>query len=167
MIIDVTKYEKTINELLSRFKIPRQDRDDAKQECFLHLMLNTGALLSAQNDPAQNDRAFAEVLCKNRILDIMRGNKRVIKTESLDDPRSRQHAEKISGLLDLGITDEQLQEAVVKIPEYDQYQVIHSVYIEGKTEERTAKDLKMTRRQVQHRKEKGIAAVKKYFQENV
>lgn len=162
MIIDVTKYEKTINELLSKFKIPRQDRDDAKQECFLHLMLNTDALLSAQND-----RAFAEVLCKNRILDIMRGNKRGIKTESLDDPRSRQHAEKISGLLGLGITDEQLQEAVVKIPEYDQYQVIHSVYIEGKTEEQTAKDLKMTRRQVQHRKEKGIAAVKKYFQENV
>jgi RNA polymerase sigma factor (sigma-70 family) len=162
MTIDVTKYEKTINELLSKFKIPRQDRDDAKQECFLHLMLNTDALSSAQND-----RDFAEVLCKNRILDIMRGNKRGIKTESLDDPRSRQHAEKISGLLDLGITDEQLQEAVIKIPKYDQYQVIHSVYIEGKTEEQTAKDLKMTRRQVSFRKEKGIAAVKKYFQENV
>ena len=160
--IDVIKYKQTIDRLLSRLKVPRQDWDDVRQECYIYLFERAESL-----EKAENGFGYAEVLCRNRIFDIMRENKKEVITDSLDDPRYKQKSFRTDGLLGLGISEEQLQEAVREIPIYDQYQVIHSIFIEGKTEEQSAKDLGLSRRQVQGRKEKGILAVKKYFEENV
>ena len=149
-------YQPIVKKMLTELRVKRRDRDDIEQECYLCLL-----------EAADLNEGTAQEICKRRInsyqvaqqREKVRGRK---GKKDYAEPRAE-----ILGMNGTGVTDEQLGEALVKIPVYDQYQVIHSIFVDGKTEEKTAQDLGLTRNEVRGRKQKGIEFLRKYFQENV
>lgn len=150
------QYQPIVEKLLTELRVKARDRDDVRQECYLLLL---------ENKPESEE--LAREICKRRIntFQVTQQREKVRARKGKKDfaePRAE-----IPGVNGTGITDEQLSDALVKIPVYDEYQVIHSIFVDGKTEEKTARDLGLTRNQVRGRKEKGIEFLKKYFKENL
>jgi RNA polymerase sigma factor (sigma-70 family) len=161
--MDVLKYESVIRDTMAKFKINRGQREDTRQECYLALLESTDKLDSL---PEGADVTYAMTICRNRIIDLWNLDKKKIQAESLDDPRNLDRASRIFSVPGMVVSDEQLEDAVHTL-DFPDYQVIYSVYFEGKTEAFTAKELGLTKGTVNHRKERGVQALKKYFEENV
>lgn len=151
--MDVLKFKHVVESVVSSFKQIKGPKEDLVQECYL-------ALLEVEW-PETNEEKFAEKTCRARLNQIQSKSRTPI-TDSLDDPRTFSRVARIPETGGL-VTEHQLNEAVCDLP-YEEYQVIHGVFYEGQTEEKTAHDLSITKRAVQWRKQKGIRKLKKHFE---
>src|ERR1017187_5317936 len=158
--MDVLRYKSVIQNMMARLKVPPHQREDTMQECYV-------ALLEQMKEG--DTEGFAAAVCKGTIVKLWREEnqtrteKPALKIDSLSDPRTAHKAAKIGLPFKAEVTDEKLNEAICSLP-FAEYQVIYNLFIEGRTQEQTAGDLKMTRNQVRNRLEHGIAELKKYFE---
>jgi len=170
-MIDVLDYKQVIKDVLSQLGIKRDQREDMTQECYVALLEKAQHL--ERSVSGGHDKKYATAICRHKIHALWgRGQhpyrskeKPGPRIDSLSDPKILHLVEK-SVFKEEGVTEEQLQDAILSLA-YEDYSVIYSVYVEGKTEVKTGEDLGLTRRQVQFRKERGVEALKKYFEENI
>ena len=119
--MEILKYEKVIQSVLSKLKVDKSQRQDMTQECYIAL-LEKQEQLTAVNEG--EDEAYAQRLCRNKVIDIWRRQQREVRTDSLSNPRTQHKALKV-GIPEEGITEEQLQQAIRTLP-WDEYNVIFS-----------------------------------------
>lgn len=155
--MDVTKFKPVVDDLMRKFRISKDKRDDLSQECYV-------ALLETKfPEDVRDENNYAATICRNRLIDIFRKQNITVTPQSLDDPRNYSKATKIEQPGGSGVTEHQLNEAVCDLP-YEDYQVVHSLYYEGNTEEKTATDLGLTRKTIRYRKQRGIEQLKEHFE---
>lgn len=165
-MIDVLEYTDTIKRILSQMRVRREQREDAQQECYL-------ALLEKQDflERAVDSQKYAALICRNRLTDLYRkesqqqpGHKSEINARllSMTDPKISNWVNKIAEGSE-AVTDEQLEEAIQSLP-YAEYEIIYGIFVEGKSQEQMAEDLKTTRWSVRTRMESGIEELKRYFE---
>lgn len=157
--MDILKFNSVVNKVASDYKQIKMPREDLIQECYVALL---------EGDWVENTRdenSYADYLCRTRLNRLQMSahkKKNGVVVDSLDDPRTYT---KVSRIPETGglVTEHQLDEAVCDLP-YDEYQVIHGVFFEGQTEEKTAHDLSISRTTVQRRKQRGINKLKQHFE---
>jgi RNA polymerase sigma factor (sigma-70 family) len=156
---DITKYEKIIKEVLKELRVRSHQKEDFSQECYVALVENLDKLDSIYPD---EQIKLAATICRRCIMNKYRKEGKEVQTDSLSLPRVNNKASKIS-IPDFGITEDQLQDAVRLLP-YDDYKIVHSLYVEGKTIAETAKDYEITIDAVRYRAKRGIMSLKKFFE---
>jgi RNA polymerase sigma factor (sigma-70 family) len=155
--MDVLKFKPVIENVMTVMKVKKHQREDVSQECYIAL------LQASWPEDVRSENSFAAAICRAQVVDIYRAQGRTIPADSLDDPRNYSKAVKIEIPDGNSVTEHQLNEAVCDLP-YEDYQVIHDIFYEGHTEEKTADDLGLTRNAVRHRKNRGIQQLKKHFE---
>lgn len=161
---DVTKYKPIINKVLAKLKVPRDQREDLTQECYIALL--------EQMKPEDTDGHVA-VICRRKVAAIWRAenhtggfdhepSKHLPKYYSLSDPRTAYKVSKIPAL-GVEVSDEKLYEAINLLP-HSEFKVIYLLYVEGKTQEQAAVELQMTRSALRVQRDKGVKNLKKYFE---
>lgn len=160
--IDVTTYKSVIDTVLARLKVKSHQKEDFVQECYLALMEKLDRL--EEGAKTGEDKSWAATICRDRVVQLFRKDNKTIKTESLDDPRTKasRFKEIYSGI----VTEVELQEAILKLP-YDDYVVVYSIYVEGKSERKTAQDLNRTDWDIRATKQRAIKQLKTYFEEKI
>jgi RNA polymerase sigma factor (sigma-70 family) len=154
MEIDVLKYKQTIQKLISWMKIPKDQREDMEQECYLHLLT---ALKGDEREP------YVFQTCKNVIREKQRGGKTRIRLESMSDPQTAKKASQVRIPELDSISEEQLYEGIYALP-LEESRVIYNLFVDGKTQEETAADLGLTRERVRTIQKRAIKTLKKYFE---
>ena len=165
--MDVTVYKPIIKQVLSQLKVPRNQREDMEQECYV-------ALLSRQKDLNHPDHeARASVICRSRITDVRRKEGQFqtryksnpnIKFESLSDPRIMRLALEVEQTENTEIQDDKVWEAIDTLPE-EYRETIHDVYVDGKTMKQVSKKLGISVEAVRWKRGRGVLLLKKYFEE--
>lgn len=156
---DITRYDTIIKQVLRELKVRGQQKEDYTQDCYLSLFQNQEKLDKIED---ADKNKFASTICRSTIIDKYRKEKLEVKTDSLSLPKINNKASKIS-IPDSGITEDQLQEAILLLP-YDEYKIVHSLYVEGKTLAETAKDYEITIARVRTKAKRGIIALKNHFE---
>lgn len=152
--MDITQYAPVIAEVLAKLRIPRTQREDMTQECYV-------ALLEELNESDDRDRVVD--ICRRRIWNINDKQTRMVPTISADVPNVSHHLSKI-GFSEEGNTSEsELNEAIQTLPEEDR-EVIQLRFIEGLTQKQTCSKLGLTLKAARWRQDRGVAALKKYFE---
>ena len=155
-MIDVTKYEPAIKKLMDLSRVRPAQREDMLQECYLALL-----------EKLETEDEEQAILISSRRISELRSREsrraKIARTESLSDPRTAHKAAKVQMRLGAEIPEEKVDDAVRSLP-YDIYQVIYSLFVEGRTQEQTAADLKLSRKMVRTRSEQGIKMLKKIFE---
>lgn len=167
-LFDPTKYEHVIKDVLMKLKIPIGFREDLIQECYLVLLQKKDFIQFARND-----LNAAAVICRHRAIDWLRGETKYrsfdrvklnIHPISLSDPSMKRKLEKISSPnSEPNIADEPLYMGLFSL-NLDEYRVLYSIYIDGKSQEATAGDLGITRSQVRILMRRGVKNLRKYFE---
>ena len=163
--MDVLKYKTVVKNMLINMKVPQRNREDMEQECYIALLEKM-----KEGDPDRH----AATICRSTIIDIWRKENYVnsreapterpnLRFESLSDPGVERKAMKIGFPEGPEVTDEKMDEAIRSLP-YQEYQIIYSLFVEGKTQQSTMKELGLSRRQLENRKKQGIEKLKKYFE---
>lgn len=158
---EVLKYEPIIQQTITSMNIKRALREELTQECYV-------ALLEA----VDLDEEKVAAVCKsttyrflrdeddNKFLGKWKTRKRLV---SLTDPQIWNQAIKIALDQKDGITESELQEAILKL-DWEDYRVIYSLYVDGRTLEQTMADLGLTKKAVRVRQARGIRSLKKHFE---
>lgn len=157
--MDVLKFNSVINKVVSDFRQIKGPREDLVQECYLAL------LESDWPENIKDEDKLAESICRTKLNLLQRRdnlNSKGSLVDSLDDPRVFNKAIRIPENQGL-TTERQLNDAVCDLP-YNEYQVVHGIFYEGQTEEKTASDLSISRTTVQRRKQRGIDKLKQHFE---
>jgi RNA polymerase sigma factor (sigma-70 family) len=168
MDIDVLEYKSVIERVLSRLKIPADQREDLSQECYVAL-LEKKHHVQKGIDKGKGE-AYAARICRSRITDLWRTGQRPQRTKedpgprlvSLSLPKIMHQAEKIPQPVP-EVSDEELYGAIYSLP-LDEYRVIYNVFVDGKSQRETAGDFGISRRQVANLVDRGIKNLKKYFE---
>ena len=168
--MDVLKYKPVIKKVLAELKVPHNQREDMSQECYIALIEKSAHLQKGIELGEENK--YAAQICRSRVINLWRRNQHPYKTEdnlgprlvSLSIPQIRNQAERIA-VQTPDVTDEQLQEAILSLP-FDEYRVVYSVYVDGKSQRETSNDFGISRRQVANLLERGVQNLKKYFEVN-
>jgi RNA polymerase sigma factor (sigma-70 family) len=169
--MDITKYQPAITETLKKLRVPKGQRDDLTQECWL-------ALLKRQPDlEASDDPNLASVICWRAVQDVRKAARMETKTGedtkagllSLSDPRTKYKAESVRDSfsvddLDRFVDAGKLDAALATLPP-EERRVLHDIFFEGWTLDKVAEENGLTKPQVRWRKQQGIKKLKKYFKE--
>jgi RNA polymerase sigma factor (sigma-70 family) len=154
---DVTIYDQIILTCLSSVKIQAQQRDDLKQECYV-------ALLQRWEELKDGNFDLAKAICQTTIERSRKSETRLKKNlDSLSVPQVMNKAMKKYIQEEEGITEEQLQEAIRLLP-YEEYKIVYSLYVEGKTQAQIGKEYGISQTSVHRKAKRGIIALKKHFE---
>lgn len=172
MEIDFTQYEPIIKSVLVHTKVPKNQREDMSQECYVALLEKRKHL--EHGIELDQERPYVASICRSRIMDVKRreGQQRgayktnpKLKFDSLTDPRTYWKASKIGIPVideDPNASPEQMEAAILSLP-FDDYRVIYELFVQGKTQEKVATELGISPRTVWTRSQRGIQGLKKYF----
>jgi len=158
--MDVLKYQPVIQKSLIQQKIRRSHREDMTQECYVALLENPDRL-SGPDDETQ-----AALICRSRIEEILK--QRIKKQDrpkllSADDPSVARQLDKITSINEGNISESELYAAITDLRDDDR-EVIKLRFIEGLTQQQTCGRLELTLEEMKWRQERGIKALKKYFE---
>ena len=161
MDIDVTKYEPVITATLANMKIPKSQRDDMAQECYV-------ALLEKQKHlGGEDDLACAATICRSRIRNVWEKAKNQVKTDSMSLPRVYHKAEKVAAvepnLDELDVTTAELNDAV-KTLDPEEAEVIKKLFVEGKTLKQAREELGVRKSTMLERRSRALAKLRTYFE---
>ena len=163
---DVLTFKPVIKKVVDSLGVKSQQKEDTTQECYL-VLLEKQSVLEKEQDPT----GLAFRICQNRIIDLWDREKtppvwatevpeeKKVKVESLSNPVIAGRAAKIPALESDGLADIRLT-----LPP-DEYKVIHSLYVEGKSQERTAADLGVCRTRIRTLARRGIKKLREYLGE--
>ena len=169
MTFDPTKYDSTIKKELAKRKVPKSQREDATQECYLSLWAKRSKVELAEGQGKGVE--YVAAVCRNCLTDLWRA-------ENQDYPHRRYPGGKVLFAVrpespikgDEGpdptpdlVSEEQLQEAILTLP-FDEYRVIYSIFVDGKSGRQTSADLGIGRRVVDRLSKQGVENLKKYFE---
>jgi RNA polymerase sigma factor (sigma-70 family) len=171
MEVDITTYQPVILDVLKKMKVPKNEREDMTQECYVALLekhkhLKHGVEIGDGNN-------YAATICRSRIGDVLRRQTQAKKGrnnpkphfDSMSDPRTLRRVLKIGEPViddDPNATPEEMEKAILSL-DFDEYMVIYELFVLGKTQDTVAKDLGISPRTVWTRSQKGIISLKKYF----
>ena len=168
--MNLLSYEPVVQRMLSGMNVKRAQKEDFAQNCYVALLENSDILIG------EYDEETAELICKTSINksmteseeDRFTGRFRGIgrsrqRIESMDDPKIWSRVAKIAAPETEGITESELQEAINQLSDEERH-VILSLYVVGRTLEKTGDELGMTIKQVRVRQQHGIRNLKKYFE---
>ena len=167
--MDITKYQPVITETLKKLGVPKSQREDLTQECYVALLKKQEQLEFGEKNG--EDLTQASVICWGAIQDTRKVNshdtvRKKSQTDSLSDPRTKHKAETITDLFSVGDLDRSLmlEEALLSLPP-DEYKVVYGVFFQGWTLDKAAEITGLTRDQVWRRKQQGIQKLREYFKE--
>jgi len=168
MDINVLKYKPVIERVLSRLKIPADQRDDMRQECYVALLEKKHHVQKGIDRDRED--TYVSRICRSRITDLWKTGQHPQRTKedpgprlvSLSLPKIMHQVEKIPQFK-AEVTDEELYAAILSLP-LDEYRAVYNVYVDGKSQRETAGDFGISRRQVSNLIERGIKNLKKYFE---
>jgi RNA polymerase sigma factor (sigma-70 family) len=165
-MMDVTVYKPIIKRVLAKQLVPRYQREDMAQECYV-------ALLEKQNYlKGDYDEAGATVICQTRIADVRRKDtqQRVgqksplnVKLFSLSDAKVMHQAMLVASKELEDRAEDQVYKAIATLSG-DEKLVAESLYIQGRTREQTATDMGISESAVRRRRDQVIKKLKKYFE---
>lgn len=152
--MDITQYAPVIAEVLAKLRIPRSQREDMTQECYVALLEEL-----TESDGSEE----AATICSRRIWNIKDKQTRTVPTISADTPNVSHYIAKIGTTDEGSISESELNEAIDGLS--DEYQqVIQARFIEGLTRQQTCGKLGLSLQELKWRQERGIAALKKFFE---
>ncbi len=171
MDIDITKYAPIIADILLKLKVPKSEREDMTQECYVALLEKQKHLEHGIEVGDENN--YAATICKSRMRNVRRKENQSqeykphpeIHFDSLSDPRVYRKAAKIGMPKedDPEATSSELDAAILTLP-FDEYRVVYELFVSGKTHAQVAKELGIDPKTVWNRSQRGIKMLKEYFE---
>lgn len=167
--MDIVKlWGKTVKDCVNRYakNQTRETKEDYEQECFVRICevidVIEKMVEEQGNDAAKN---YVYGICHNKIIDLIRSEKRLSGTLSLDD---RSVAAEIQShtaetIANFGVSEPDLDEAVKQLPRVEQH-VIRSIYFHKMTEENLAKSLSKTKWWVQQVKKDAVVQLREILE---
>jgi len=161
--IDVLQYKPVIQQTLVKMKVPRNQREDMTQECYMALL---------QKIKPEDTEGYVAAICRSTVADVWKKENQTrasyvekpnIHFDSLSDPRTAHKASKVMAPESTDVPDEVLYPAIDELPD-EERNVIYRLFIEGKTQEQTGEELGLTRSVVRTRSQRGIDMLKKIFE---
>ena len=161
--IDVLQYKPVIQQTLVKMKVPRNQREDMTQECYMALL---------QKIKPGDTEGYVAAICRSTVADVWKKENQTrasyvekpnIHFDSLSDPRTAHKASKVMVPESTDVPDEVLYPTIDELPD-EERNVIYRLFIEGKTQEQTGAELGLTRSAVRTRSQRGIDMLKKIFE---
>lgn len=171
-MIDVLKYQKIIRKILSDLKVKTNDRQDMEQECYMALIKEQRYL-----EKADDELRYVMAVCRNQVWRIRQDENQVGRGshqvhdesrrppmfDSLSDPRTAYKVLKIATPAGSEVSEEKMYEAIYALP-IEESRVIYNIFVDGKTQEETAADLGLSRKNVRTLEKRGIKLLKQFFE---
>jgi RNA polymerase sigma factor (sigma-70 family) len=144
-----------------KLHVNSHEKEDITQECYVALLEKQSHL--EKGIELGDDLNYAATICRSKILDIFREQKTDIKTYSLFSHGNYNKASQISELMTDSITEEQLQDAILDLPDRTR-EAVWEQFIKGNPRKTVAVTLGVSESTVQRECQKGIKMLKKKFE---
>lgn len=175
MDINVLAYKPVIDKVLAKLKVKSGQKEDMTQECYIALLERQKHL--EHGIEIGRGEAYATSICTSRIWDIWKKDNQSrtghkvrphLRFDSLSDPRAHRRASKVAAITQENTPQEDkmlayLDDAILTLP-FEVYQVIHQIFILGKTQVQAAESLGISERTVRTRSHRGVSQLRKYFE---
>lgn len=155
--MDVTQFSPVIKSVLRSLKVRRDQAEDLTQECYVKLLEEVESIESAQSPKDMVAR-----ICRNHLLNIFRV--KTPRTDSLSDYKTYHRAAKVRNQEPEipNLTTEELRDAIEELPNQEKI-TLTCLYLQGMTLQGAGFELGLTRKQIEWRRDKGVARLKERF----